>query len=155
MEQKVPQDVSPTRLPLRTIETTGHHTLVMIFHNTVMQQGTCDYFIGAWHRRSRETRFFPQFLTSHHDMFARCTAPLRPFHTLWPPQCLPEYHCKGLLGDSGASMRVCAAKCGPAPAPPLSHHPPKIDSDTVLRPMHPFHRAVPSPPQICMYSKRI
>ena len=39
-----PQDVSPTRPPLRTIQTTGHHTLVVAFLNTVMQWKSCDYF---------------------------------------------------------------------------------------------------------------
>ena len=62
-----PQHVSPTCLPLTTIKTTGHHALVIAFDNTVMQQGTCDYLFEAWKSRSRQTRFFRQFRTFHHD----------------------------------------------------------------------------------------
>ena len=62
-----PQDVLPMCLPLTTIDTTGHHTLVIALYNTVMQQGTRDYLFEAWKSRSRQTRFFRQFRTLHQD----------------------------------------------------------------------------------------
>ena len=104
-----PQDVSPTRPPLRTTQTTGHHTLVTAFLNTVMQQGFCDCLF--WLEKVVRARpvFFDSFRRSITTVFARCTAPPRPSHTLWPRPRLPEYHGKGSLGDSGASMRFCPA----------------------------------------------
>ena len=150
-----PQDVSPTRPPLRTTQTTGHHTLVTAFLNTVMQQGFCDCLF--WLEKVVRARpvFFDSFRRSITTVFARCTAPPRPSHTLWPRPRLPEYHGKGSLGDSGASMRFCPAKCCPASLPPPPHHPSEVGSDAVSSAMCLFHRADRLLPRLCIYTKRV
>ena len=99
--------------------------------------------------------FFDSFRRSITTMFARCTAPPRPSHTLWPHPRLPEYHGKGSLGDSGASMRFCHAKCCPASLPPPPHHPSEVGSDAVSSAMCLFRRADRLLPRLCIYTKRV